>query len=291
MENNSAEHDALAEYRSMNKKKYEDRMMKENEELEKERMQEELNEKLQNEYNYKQLQIEKDREYSMQYYNAINNINPSNNIQTNYGSVVLNNYTERLIGPSNYWYQENDATQSLLNNSEQPSAFHRTSNDSSLFGCKKNNPGFCQKTHRGILKYRQKKGKNEFITVSAILKSDTLELYKGSKLFDTIKLSEVIAPLEIFSTNSECLVANIINKDSVMLCCNTEECLNNWWIFITKQIICLNQGEMRIENDDTTIEEQQYNILNGENLDDIAIDIQDNLEDLTNGMTKKKTAT
>ncbi|CAD2092279.1 conserved Plasmodium protein, unknown function [Plasmodium vinckei brucechwatti] len=258
MENNSTEHDALAEYRSINKKKYEDRMMKEEEELEKERMQEELNEKIQNEYNYKQLQIEKDREYSMQYYNAINNINPSNNMQTNYGSVVLNNYTERLIGPSNYWYQENDSTQ------------------------KKNNPGFCQKTHRGILKYRQKKGKNEFITVSAILKSETLELYKGSQLFDTIKLSEVIAPLEIFSTNSECLVANIINKDPVMLCCNTEECLNNWWIFITKQIICLNQGEMRIENDDTTIEDQQYNILNGENLDDIAIDIQDNLEDLTN---------
>ncbi|EUD73081.1 hypothetical protein YYG_02081 [Plasmodium vinckei petteri] len=135
MENNSTEHDALAEYRNINKKKYEDRMMKENEELEKERMQEELNERIQNEYNYKQLQIEKDREYSMQYYNAINNISPSNNIQTNYGSVVLNNYTERLIGPSNYWYQENDATQSLLNNSEHPSVFHRTSNNSSLFGC------------------------------------------------------------------------------------------------------------------------------------------------------------
>ncbi|CXI39548.1 conserved Plasmodium protein, unknown function [Plasmodium berghei] len=152
----------------------------------------------------------------------------------------------------------------------------------------KNNSSFCQRTHRGILKYRQKKGKNEFITLSAILKADTLELYKGLKLFDKIKLSEVIAPLEIFSTNSECLVANIINKDSVMLCCNTEECLKNWWIFITKQIICLNQGEMRIENDDTTIENQQYKILNNENLDDIAIDIQDNLEDLTNGMTKKK---
>ncbi|WBY57120.1 hypothetical protein Py17XNL_000900071 [Plasmodium yoelii yoelii] len=125
MENNSEEYDALAEYRNINKKKYEDRIMKENEELEKERIQEEMNEKIQNEYNYKQLQIEKDREYSMQYYNAINNINPSNNIQTNYGSIVLNNYTERLINPSNYRYQENDITQNLLNNSEQPSFFNR----------------------------------------------------------------------------------------------------------------------------------------------------------------------
>ncbi|SCP04785.1 conserved Plasmodium protein, unknown function [Plasmodium ovale] len=151
------------------------------------------------------------------------------------------------------------------------------------FCAAQNDTNFCAKTHRGILRYHQKKEKKEYIPVSAVLKRDALDMYKGSKLFYSINLAEVIPPLEIFSTSPECLTVNIINKDSIVLCCNTEECINNWWVFLTKQILCLNQGEMRDETDDNTVEDRQYNIINNDNFDGVSVDIQDRLEDIPNG--------
>ncbi|CRH00332.1 conserved Plasmodium protein, unknown function [Plasmodium relictum] len=149
----------------------------------------------------------------------------------------------------------------------------------------KNDLNFCNSYHRGILKYHQKKDKNEFFNVSAVLKDNTLELYRGSRLFENIDLREVITPLIIFSTNSECLTINIINKDSIVLCCNTEECINNWWFFLTKQILCLNQGEMRHEDDNKTIEDDQYNNMNN-NFDGVSINIQEDLNDIPDVLIK-----
>ncbi|CRG96511.1 conserved Plasmodium protein, unknown function [Plasmodium gallinaceum] len=148
------------------------------------------------------------------------------------------------------------------------------------FYLSQNDLNLCKSTYRGILKYHQKKDKNEFFNVSAVLKNNTLELYRGSKFFESIDLREVITPLIIFSTNSECLTINIISKDSIVLCCNTEECINNWWFFLTKQILCLNQGEMRHEDDNKTIEDDQYKNIN--NFDGISINIQEDLDDIPN---------
>ncbi|VWU48487.1 conserved protein, unknown function [Hepatocystis sp. ex Piliocolobus tephrosceles] len=148
-----------------------------------------------------------------------------------------------------------------------------------VFCSKQNDLNFCKKTHRGVLQYHQKNDTNGYITVAVALKDDTLRLYQGTKLFSSINLKDVIAPLEIFSTSPECLTVNIINNDSVILCCNTEECINNWWVFLTKQILCFNQGEMRNENDDNIIEYHQDKILN-DNFDGVSININEDLEDI-----------
>ncbi|SBT77335.1 conserved Plasmodium protein, unknown function [Plasmodium ovale] len=76
---------------------------------------------------------------------------------------------------------------------------------------------------------------------------------------------------------------NIYPPPSSFRSCNTEECINNWWVFLTKQILCLNQGEMRDETDDNTVEDRQYNIINNDNFDGVSVDIQEGLEDIPNG--------
>ncbi|GAW81222.1 hypothetical protein PGO_094230 [Plasmodium gonderi] len=145
-----------------------------------------------------------------------------------------------------------------------------------------NDPIFCKKTHRGILKYHKKKDEQEYITVSSVLKNDTLDFYRGSTIYDTVDLREVLTPLLIFSTSPECMTINMVNKDSIVLCCNSEECINNWWLFLTKQILCLNMGEMRNENDEKTLENVQHNIINNDNFDGVSINIEQDLEDIPN---------
>lgn len=134
----------------------------------------------------------------------------------------------------------------------------------------------CLTSHRGVLRYHPKNDLNEIYSVSAVLNRDKLQLYRGLENFETINLRHIIAPLIIASTNAECLTMNIINKDTIELCCNPEECINYWWFLMTKQIMCLNQGEMRNESEDTfTLEEEQLRKLSGEIEDDITIHIKD----------------
>ncbi|CAG9477261.1 conserved Plasmodium protein, unknown function [Plasmodium vivax] len=154
------------------------------------------------------------------------------------------------------------------------------------FCATENDPSFCKKTHRGILKYHKKKDPQEYFTVSAVLKNDTLDFYRGSTIYDTIDLTEVVTPLAIFSTSPECMTVNMANKDAVVLCCNTEECINNWWLFLTKQILCLNSGEMRNESDEKTLEDVQHNIISNNNFDGVSINIQQGLEDIPNVVIK-----
>ncbi|SOV23533.1 conserved Plasmodium protein, unknown function [Plasmodium sp. DRC-Itaito] len=145
---------------------------------------------------------------------------------------------------------------------------------------------YCDNTHRGILKYHKKKDYNEYVTVSAILKNDALDLFKGSKFFEKISLNDIITPIVILSTDVECLTLNIVNDDSVILCSDTEESINNWWLYLTKQILCLNKGELRNENDNKTLEEEQNNIINN-NSDEVSINItEDELDNIPNVLIK-----
>ncbi|CRG96512.1 conserved Plasmodium protein, unknown function [Plasmodium gallinaceum] len=104
--------DALEEYRKIHKKNYEERILKENklnEELKNEELTKEI---IKNDDIYKQLQIEKDKEYSKQYYYEINNLQSRNN-RSNNNSYILDNYTERLIDTP-HSYLENIGTDNLL---------------------------------------------------------------------------------------------------------------------------------------------------------------------------------
>ncbi|GAB66732.1 hypothetical protein PCYB_095160 [Plasmodium cynomolgi strain B] len=150
------------------------------------------------------------------------------------------------------------------------------------FCATENDPSFCKKTHRGILKYHKKKVHNrasltsaakmwhdkldaqDYFTVSAVLKNGTLDFYRGSTIYDTIDLTEVVTPLSIYSTSPECMT----------------------WLFLTKQILCLNMGEMRNESDEKTLEDVQYNIINNDNFDGVSINIQQDLEDIPNVVIK-----
>ncbi|SBS92200.1 hypothetical protein POVCU1_022180 [Plasmodium ovale curtisi] len=334
MEEKLLQPDVLEEYKKIHKKHYEERILKENEINEKLKNEELASEIYKNEQAYRQLQVEKDREYSLQYYHEINNLQRPNAVSTTDNSDILNNYTERLIITPNYSYTQNETTRSLLDNnvnvpfSQRIGNFFLRNNIGQYFGCS---------TLQLICNITLFILKKEYIPVSAVLKRDALDMYKynaeethtctftlharvlGSKLFYSINLAEVIPPLEIFSTSPECLTVNIINKDSIVLwsekkmthgmdqphpiplicpkraiykcinicmyiyVCNTEECINNWWVFLTKQILCLNQGEMRDETDDNTVEDRQYNIINNDNFDGVSVDIQDRLEDIPNG--------
>ncbi|ETW60835.1 hypothetical protein PFMC_03534 [Plasmodium falciparum CAMP/Malaysia] len=146
---------------------------------------------------------------------------------------------------------------------------------------------YCNSTHRGILKYHKKKDNNEYVTVSAILKNNALELFKGSKFFEKFSLYDIITPIVILSTDVECLTLNFVNDDSVILCCDTEESINNWWLYLTKQILCLHKGELRNENDNKTLEEEQNNIINNNNLNEVSINItEDELDNIPNVLIK-----
>lgn len=145
----------------------------------------------------------------------------------------------------------------------------------------------CFASHRGVLKYHPKNNQNEMFNVSAVLNKDTLQLYRGFDNFDTVNLRNVITPLSITSTNTECLTMNILNKDIIELCCTSEECINYWWFLITKQIMCINQGDMRHEvNDGLTLEEEQQQKLLGENTDDITIHIKDEFGNIPDVLIK-----
>ncbi|CRH00333.1 conserved Plasmodium protein, unknown function [Plasmodium relictum] len=106
--------DALEEYKKIHKKNYEERILKENKLNEELKDEEYTKEIIKNEEIYKQLQIEKDKEYSKQYYYEINNLQGRNNRSIN-NSYTLDNYTERLIETPNS-YLENNTTDNLIDN-------------------------------------------------------------------------------------------------------------------------------------------------------------------------------
>lgn len=138
----------------------------------------------------------------------------------------------------------------------------------------------CLNSQRGVLKFREKKEPNEYINVTAVLKNDSLHLFRGSEIFDTINIKEIIAPLIISSTNTECLTISSVSKDKIELCCLTEECINHWWFLLTKQIMCLNQGDMRKESGSiNTLEKQQQKKLETEE-EGIYIHIKENLDEI-----------
>ncbi|ETW15222.1 hypothetical protein PFFVO_05516 [Plasmodium falciparum Vietnam Oak-Knoll (FVO)] len=136
---------------------------------------------------------------------------------------------------------------------------------------------YCNSTHRGILKYHKKKDNNEYVTVSAILKNNALELFKGSKFFEKFSLYDIITPIVILSTDVECLTLNfayIYIYIYIYIC----------WLYLTKQILCLHKGELRNENDNKTLEEEQNNIINNNNLNEVSINItEDDLDNIPNG--------
>ncbi|SPJ11178.1 conserved Plasmodium protein, unknown function [Plasmodium sp. DRC-Itaito] len=113
MSDNIMNGDTLSEYRKMHKKNYVERIIKENELIEKQKTEELLNEKKKNEEIYRQLQIDKDREYSKQCYYEINNFQNIHE-RTYNDSDIRDNYTQRLIYPSANSYIDNNMTQNLL---------------------------------------------------------------------------------------------------------------------------------------------------------------------------------
>ncbi|GAW81223.1 hypothetical protein, conserved [Plasmodium gonderi] len=110
------ETDTLEEYKKIHKKKYEERLMIEKEMLEKQKTEEETNEKIKKEQAYKQLQIEKDKEYSIQYYHEINNLQRTNTTSADSNLPMLNSYTERLINTPHYAYMPDVTSHGLLDN-------------------------------------------------------------------------------------------------------------------------------------------------------------------------------
>ncbi|EUD67306.1 hypothetical protein C922_02456 [Plasmodium inui San Antonio 1] len=111
------ETDDLAEYKEAHKKNYEQRLIREKELLEKEL--------LKKEQAYKQLKIERDREYSIQYYHEINSLHRVNTVSTDDGSPMLSNYTERLISSSHYTYMSDGAPRGILDDDSRVSFSRR----------------------------------------------------------------------------------------------------------------------------------------------------------------------
>ncbi|SBT77336.1 conserved Plasmodium protein, unknown function [Plasmodium ovale] len=141
MEEKLLQPDVLEEYKKIHKKHYEERILKEKENNEKLKNEELESEIYKNEQAYRQLQVEKDREYSLQYYHEINNLQRPNAISTTDNSEILNNYTERLIMTPNYSYTQNETTRSLLDNdgnvpfSQRIGNFFLRNNIGQYFGC------------------------------------------------------------------------------------------------------------------------------------------------------------
>ncbi|GAB66733.1 hypothetical protein PCYB_095170 [Plasmodium cynomolgi strain B] len=135
------ETDALAEYKKAHKKNYEQRLIREKELQEKEQADEIANERNKKEQAYKQLQIEKDREYSIQYYHEINSLHRANTVSTDDGSPMLSNYTERLISSSHYTYMSDGAARGILDDgsrvpfSRRIQDFFSSSDMRQCFGC------------------------------------------------------------------------------------------------------------------------------------------------------------
>eukprot|EP00366_Plasmodium_knowlesi_P001967 XP_002259464.1 hypothetical protein, conserved in Plasmodium species [Plasmodium knowlesi strain H] len=125
MKENLLETDALAEYKKAHKKNYEKRLVREKELLEKEEAEEIASERSKKEQAYKQLQIEKDREYSIQYYHELNNLHRANTVSTDDGSPMLSNYTERLIASSHYTYMSDGAVRGILDDGSRVSFTRR----------------------------------------------------------------------------------------------------------------------------------------------------------------------
>ncbi|EDL45847.1 hypothetical protein PVIIG_04457 [Plasmodium vivax India VII] len=119
------ETDALAEYKKAHKNNYEQRLIREKELLEKEQADEIASERIKKEQAYKQLQIEKDREYSLQYYHEINGIRRANTVSTDDGSPMLSNYTERLISSPHYTYMSDGAPRGILGDGSRVSFSRR----------------------------------------------------------------------------------------------------------------------------------------------------------------------
>ncbi|KJP85099.1 hypothetical protein AK88_05268 [Plasmodium fragile] len=119
------ETDALAEYKKAHKKNYEQRLKREKELLEKEQEEQIAIERSKKEQAYKQLQIEKDREYSIQYYHELNSLLRANTISTDDGSPMLSNYTERLISSSNYTYMSDGTAHGILDDGSRVSFSQR----------------------------------------------------------------------------------------------------------------------------------------------------------------------
>ncbi|VWU48486.1 conserved protein, unknown function [Hepatocystis sp. ex Piliocolobus tephrosceles] len=128
MKENLMGSDDLKDYKKFHEKQYEERLLKEKELLEKEKTEELKKEAAKNEEAYRQLQIEKDKEYSIQFFNEINSIPNTSVTNSNENLGVINNYTERLINPTNYYYAQNDMGYYVLANDTNYSITQRIRN-------------------------------------------------------------------------------------------------------------------------------------------------------------------
>ncbi|GFE52683.1 serine threonine kinase [Babesia ovis] len=80
--------------------------------------------------------------------------------------------------------------------------------------------------------------------VTLLLENNTIKLFKGNKDVKRFTLTSVKTPILI--KTSECLSIHD-GKGESLLCFPNSYSLNNWWMSITKQILCNNQGDVRNE--------------------------------------------
>ncbi|EKX74407.1 conserved hypothetical protein [Theileria equi strain WA] len=121
--------------------------------------------------------------------------------------------------------------------------------------------GPCNGVTQGILTFiKDHKNLESGCMVTAVLKKDTLKLLRGNEELLNIKLETITPPILIVPNSNECFVVPSESKN-LLLCSANEYSRDSWWMQITKQILCNNQGALRNEiYGEASVEEQHMDL-------------------------------
>ncbi|KEP60335.1 UNVERIFIED_CONTAM: hypothetical protein HHA_290610 [Hammondia hammondi] len=121
----------------------------------------------------------------------------------------------------------------------------------------------CSRGHRGILfRVTDPTDFSQGCQVTAVLKKDCLQLFRGNKETARIALDAIETPVHIVPYHKTCLSIKPASRDAEILCCDNENCRDAWWMALSEQILCLHKGAMRNEvSGEPTVEEEEREVL------------------------------
>ncbi|KAG6440199.1 hypothetical protein BBOV_I000175 [Babesia bovis T2Bo] len=117
----------------------------------------------------------------------------------------------------------------------------------------------CDHKTQGIARLiTEKEDPSSGIEVTLLLEHNKLNILKGNKDLKRFTLTHLKTPILI--KTSECLTIDN-GQEELFLCFPNNYSLNSWWMALSKQILCNNQGSVRNEiYGEATLEETQADI-------------------------------